>query len=261
MKKSSKGFTLVELLVVIGILGILMSVLFPQVSSAIFTANLSACSMKGRKLFQAITQSEISRLQVGRGTVWPQNGSSGSEGGDTSDIAAQSFNNSADYFTKLFDLENASSGEGKHMPYVDKETALDLLWGFGVNPARTGTTKFQGDNILWTIAANMPDGAPDFIPVLVSRNVPADKLLNKMASAQSTRIGIGSKNGAKFDTPFGSKGCVIITRGGAAKTIDNPNNATYDVLYNQVFDISESSEDRGAFCYLGPNTKETPTSN
>ena len=59
MNKNKKGFTLVELLVVIGILGILMGALFPAISSAMVKANLSACGMRGRNLFVAITSAGL----------------------------------------------------------------------------------------------------------------------------------------------------------------------------------------------------------
>ena len=44
MKKQNKGFTLVELLVVSGILGILMGALFPAVSGAMLSAKTAACA-------------------------------------------------------------------------------------------------------------------------------------------------------------------------------------------------------------------------
>ena len=72
MNKNNKGFTLVELLVVIGILGILMGALFPAISSAMVKANLSACGMRGRNLFVAITSANTEREALGLGNVWPK---------------------------------------------------------------------------------------------------------------------------------------------------------------------------------------------
>ena len=103
MNKKNKGFTLVELLVVIGILGILMGALFPAISSAMIKANLSACGMRGRNLFVAITAANTEREALGLGNVWPK--TQDEEGADKSkDPLSGGVSSAADYFTYTYNL-------------------------------------------------------------------------------------------------------------------------------------------------------------
>ena len=156
MKKLSKGFTLVELLVVIGILGILMGVLFPTISSAMQNAKTSACSTQGRKLFTEITQADISREQKGMASIWPR--TSDTQSDDTEDIAGKTYSTSADYFKELFNLDNY--GKEEWDPYVKCD--LDVISGYGVVPFNGSS--FTGGNEQQKVRIGKDNGGESNIP-------------------------------------------------------------------------------------------------
>ena len=232
MKKfSTKGFTLVELLVVIGILGILMGALFPVISSAMLNANLSTMAMQGRKLIQGMIQANIER-QGKLGLVWPKDQDESSQNASSDDIASKGASTTTQYFKDLFDIDHYGTSEWD--PTVEGDL-ISALSGCGVQ-GMSGKS-LEKNNIAWVIAKNITDETQDFIPILVTRNVDFSTLngyLNAFDGQNDTKVTLG-KN---YDQPFANKGFVLVRKSGAADQIKQKYARLNLIFNNQGFDNS-----------------------
>ena len=245
MNKMTKGFTLVELLVVIGILGILMGVLFPTINTAMQNAKTNSCCIQGRKLFTEIVQADISREQKGMASVWPRTPETKTD--DTDDIAGATYGTATEYFKKLFDIEHYGSEECD--PYVGCD--MSVLSGYGVPPF--AGQNFQGDNVLWNIAQGIESDLPEVVPVLVSRNACTEDLFTagEFKGTEKTVVKIGKENGGESNIPFGSKVYVVIRKSGASEVIEKKYSKQYLLYRQQGFTIASSTQ----FKYLKTGCK------
>ena len=237
MNKQKKGFTLVELLVVIGILGLLMSVLVPKVTDALFTADLRAMSINGKGIIDAINAQSVSGTDL-----WAHLVEADGKSDDTEEFNGKTFNTSTDYFKELFDVDNQTGNEWK--PRI-ANSLLQNVWGFGVPAAKAGT--LNALNVAWTMISGMPSNADDDTPVMVSRN------LDTSGFAMSGTTDMSSKKDYpkldKYPQPFGKKGCVVIFKNGRAATF-MAQDARLNKIYEKMPTISIS--DGITYKYMEP---------
>jgi len=232
MKKQSKGFTLVELLVVIGILGILMGVLYPAISAAMAETSMKTLAMSGRKIVQGIISANVDRQSKGKPSIWPHNDENDGKSTDTDDIAGMSFGTATEYFKELFDIQNQQDADN-WAPYIEG-CEVGWLAGGGVPTASPGN--LLQANVAWTVVSGITEELGDYIPALVSRNADTSEFAtsgqNDM-STKTTKITLGKQ----FPQPFGNKGCVIITKGGGADTYKSRDSRLKDIYKSNSFSI------------------------
>lgn len=161
--KTSKGFTLVEMLVVIAIISILAAALFPAIQNAMSQAAATALKSKARGIWTAVTSTNMEREPLNLGTVWPYD--------LTQDASTKTtVKDSCSYFTYLMSdgsdmAKIAESSEDR----VSGDLSPEALIASGTSAAKAGGS-VGVDNLAWGVMV-ITDSTSSEIPFLISRNL------------------------------------------------------------------------------------------
>ncbi len=198
--KNNKGFTLVEMLVVIAIISVLAAALFPAINNALGTASATALKNKGRGIWVAITSANMEREPLNKGTVWPE---------DIEDEVSSA----ADYFNYLLSEDETTTPSQTQENQIVADLTPDSLVANGVTVAKKATA-LTADNIAWAVFV-VGDSTPAQIPFLITRNFKGSSTkgaqLNSLSSADDKDVN-------NFDledvNPFKKARAVWVSRGG-----------------------------------------------
>lgn len=195
--KNSKGFTLVEMLVVIAIISVLAAALFPAIQNAISTASATALKQKGRGVWVAITSANMEREPLNLGVLWP-----------TELEEDASVGTAVAYFNYLLsDGNNTGTTTDDPDLRVVADLTPDALVASGVTAAKIGEAITE-DNIAWGVV-KVQDSSPSEVPFLISRNYDKTAALSQQANPTTEALELNPEL-----KPFNATRAVWVTRGG-----------------------------------------------
>jgi prepilin-type N-terminal cleavage/methylation domain-containing protein len=189
-----QAFTLIELLVVIAIIGILFTLVSPQLSKARMHAKLTQQADKAQSIVEAITAKESgSRFS---GNVWPQSDSE------------FSFSSAAEFLSSLVE-------DG----YLDVE--YSWFAAPGMTPARTRAEFLANPRLhnAWNIIMDLKDTTPGNYPAVFTKNL----------SISGTELSF-----SETESPFGNKGFAFSTKNGEGNSVGEAeiNSPDFKYIFN-----------------------------
>jgi prepilin-type N-terminal cleavage/methylation domain-containing protein len=206
--RKQKGFTLVEMLVVIAIIAILAAALFPAIQSAMDQARAAAMKSKGRGVWLAIMSANKEREPLEKGALWPAEAK----------VEFATITTAPLYFDKLM-------GDAGTVTRPEDQLASDLrpemLSASGFPPAANGAAPLTA-NIAWHVA-EVSDSFASADAFLISK----DLALSGTTSGATTNTAVDLSTTG----PFKGRRILWVTRGGGVFDAKKKYVSTWEAFY------------------------------